>query len=659
MLEELFNPKSIAIVGASREKEKIGNIILRNIKSTYKGKLYPVNNKVSSVEGLQSYKSLKDIHDHVDLVIISIPRDGVPSVMEEVGEIGTKAAVIITSGFREVDDHGADLEKQIKEIANKYSIRFLGPNTMGFTTPSFNATFTYADVKIGNIAIVAQSGGMGAYMLNWAQRTRTGLSYFVSMGNQTDINEIDVFQFLANDINTKAIFTYIEGVADGERFLSELPDITIKKPIVFIKGGAGKSGAQAVKTHTGSIAGSIELFRAAVKTVGGILVEDLNDFLNLVKMVLSEESFSKDILVITNSGGHGVLTTDSIDRNSLNLIEIPELKYNALRNMLPEQSIPKNPLDLSGDANSERYKNALEIVQDLNCTKLVLVQSLAMVTCNEVAKTILRYKGKSVVGVFMGSDAESAIRMLDSANIPAFNFPEDAVKAVKNVLEKKEPIKKIRYPDPLIEAKNLILNKKILSDEDSIKLMEIYGIKVPDYAIVSDLNDAKEKSKKIGFPVVMKMSSDQPVHKTELGGVIMNVEEKDVEEAFNKIKSKAPRVLIQKQLSGVEAFIGGIVDPVFGPSVLAGLGGIYVEVLKSISYGISPISEDEALEMLKESKVYSLLNARKRNYNLGSLINAITRISRMIVDLNIKEMDINPIIVNEDGAFATDIRIIL
>lgn len=659
MLENLLNPKSIAIVGASRDKEKIGNIILRNIKSTYQGKLYPVNDKVSTVEGLKAYKSLKDIGESVDLVIISIPRDGVPSIMEDVGDIGTKVAVIITSGFREVDEHGSDLEKQILEIAKKYQIRFLGPNTMGFTTPAFNATFTYADVKVGNVAIVAQSGGMGAYMLNWAQRTKTGLSYFVSLGNQTDINEIDIFEFLANDVSTRTIFTYLEGVADGKRFLEEMPDIIKKKPVVFIKGGKGNSGAQAVKTHTGSIAGSFELFRAAVKTVGGILVEDLDDFLNLIKMVLSDEKFYKDILVVTNSGGHGVLTTDEIEKQSLNLINIPELRGNQLKKMLPPQSIPKNPLDLSGDANGERYRTALNIIQDLECTKLVLVQSLAMISCTEVAKMLVKYKGRSIVGVLMGSDSESALRMLDASNIPGFNFPEDAVKAIKYITGKREPVKKIRIAEPILEAQNIVKGKTALTDEESIKLMQIYGIRVPEYAIVDNIEDAIRESKRIGFPVVMKISTDQPVHKTELGGVIMNVEENDVEQSFKTIMSKAPRVLIQKQLTGVEIFLGAINDPAFGPSVLVGPGGIYVEVLKSISYGLSPISEEEALDMMKVSKAYDLLTARKRNYNAASLIRAITSISRMIVDLGIKEMDINPIIVNETGAYATDIRIVL
>ncbi len=658
MFENLFRPKSIAIVGASRDKEKIGNIILRNIKSTYQGKIYPVNDKVPAVENIKAYNSLKEIGAPVDLVVISIPRSGVPAVMEEVGSIGTKAAVIITSGFREVDEEGARLEEQVSQIAKKYGIRFLGPNTMGFITPAFNATFAYADVKIGNIAIVAQSGGMGAYMLDWAQRTKTGLSYFVSLGNQTDLNEIDIFEFLANDINTSSIFTYLEGVADGSRFLNTLPEITNKKPIVFIKGGTGKYGAQAVQTHTGSIAGSIELFRAAVQTVGGVLVNNLDDFLNLIKIVQSDEKYLKDILIITNSGGHGVLTTDEIERQSLSLVTLTDQTDAALLKILPAQSLPKNPLDLSGDANGERFREALEIVQNLECTKLVLVQALATVSCTEVAKVLIKYKGKRIVAVLMGSDSEPALRILSSAGIPAFSFPEDAVKAIKYISDMRASTIKLRTSEPISGAIDIVKNKKFLNDEESLRLLELYGIRVPEWGIVSSLDDAKKVSAKIGFPVVMKVSSDQPMHKTEIGGVILNVEEKDVESAFKTLISKAPKVMIQQQLSGVEVFIGGLKDPAFGPAVLIGPGGVYVEVIKSISYGLSPVSEDEALQMMKNSKVYSLLTARNRNYNISATVRALTRVSRMIEDLNIKEMDINPLIVNEKNAFASDVRVI-
>jgi len=659
MLEELFYPKSIAIVGASRNREKIGNIILRNIISTYTGKIYPINNRADVIEGIKSYKSISDINEPVDLVIFSIPREEILEAMEEAGKAGAKAAVVITAGFRERDEEGARLEKEMVKIASNYSIRFLGPNTMGIVTPAFNATFTFADVKQGNIALVAQSGGMGAYMLNWAQRTRTGLSYFVGLGNQADLKEIDIFRFLANDSQTKAIFSYIEGISDGNRFLSEMPEITAKKPVIFLKGGASAAGQQAARTHTGSLAGSYELFRAAVKTVGGIFVENLTDLLNLAKIISSGEQIKEDILIITNSGGHGVLTVDEIDRNRLNLITMPPKVQSTLSMVLPPYASPRNPLDLGGDADINRYITAFKMVQGLDCTKLVLVQSLETVSCGEVARALLNFKGKGFIGVVMGMGEDAAARILDSANIPSFRFPEDAVRAIRYYTDRREPIQKIRIAEPIIEAEELVKGKSTLKDFEAFKLMEIYGIRVPPWAVASSLDEAKEASERIGFPLVMKVSLDEPAHKTELGGVVTNVEREDLENVFNRLSSISKRILLQKQLSGAEVFIGGINDATFGPAVMVGMGGVYVEVIKSVSYGLSPVSEQEALQMLKESRVYDMLTARKRNYNINAVVRTLSRISRLIVDLSIKEMDINPLIVNQDGAFAVDVRVVL
>ncbi len=659
LLEELFYPKSIAVVGASRSKEKIGNIIFRNIKSTFSGKVYPVNNRAEEVEGVQAYSSVSKIPDKVDLAIISVPKEFVIEVMEDLGKASVPAAIVITSGFREIGEEGAKLEEELKAVASKHGIRFLGPNTMGIVTPSFNATFTYVDVKPGNIALVAQSGGMGAYMLNWAQATKTGLSYFIGLGNQADIKEVDVFEFLAESPETKAIFVYLEGVSDGQKFLDIMPDITRKKPVVFLKGGASAAGAQAVKTHTGSLAGSYELFKAAVETVGAIFVENLTDMLNLAKLIASNEPIKENILIVTNSGGHAVLTVDEIERQKLGLIKLPPKAIQDLSIVLPSFVTPKNPLDLGGDATLERYITALKIVQGLDCTKLVMVQSLATVSCLEVAKALQNFKGRGVVGVMMGLAEEAAIRVLDSANIPAFNFPEDAVRAIRYFVKRKESTKKIRIPAPIPEALNIINGKKVIPDYEAFKILEIYGIRVAPWAVVTDLDEAKKQAERIGYPLVVKISSDQPVHKTELGGVFLNVERENLESAFNAAKSMSNRVLLQKQLDGVEVFVGAVKDPVFGPAVLVGLGGIYVEVIRSVSYGLSPISEDEALNMLTESKVYSALTARKRNYNVNSVIRTITRVSRMIVDLDVKEMDINPLIVNKDGAFAVDVRMLV
>jgi acetyl coenzyme A synthetase (ADP forming)-like protein len=657
-LDPLFRPKSIAVVGASRNREKIGNIILRNLIATYRGKIYPVNNKAEEIEGMKSYKTLKEIPGDVDLAIISVPRQFAVEVMEDAVEKGVKASIVITSGFREVGDEGAKLEEELISTAKKGGIRVLGPNTMGLISPDFNGTFAYANVQRGEIALVVQSGGIGAYMLDWAQRTRTGISFLVSMGNQADVKEYEVIDYLSRDPETRAIFVYLEGVADGEKFLDVVPDAASRKPVVFIKGGATAKGAEAVKTHTGSLAGSYEVFKAAIKTVGGIFVEDLSDFLNLTRFVTSPEPIKGDILVVTNSGGHGVLTSDAISRNGLNMVDIPDRIKDELRKILPVTSLPKNPLDLSGDAGRDRYAEAMKIVQDLDCTKLVIVQSLPVVSCSEVAKVLLNYKGKGVVGVMMGVDEDSALRILESASIPAFNFPEAAVRAIRYLTSKPNPRKKIRVAQPISSAVELTKGKEYLADYEALKLMEIYGIKTPKWGVVQSEEEAQRVADSIGYPVVMKISADKPLHKTEMKGVVMNVEKDMVKSVYKQLSQITKRVMIQEQLTGLEVFVGGLKDPVFGHTVLVGSGGIYVEVLKNVSYGISPVYEDEALEMLKESKVHDMLTARKRGYDEGSLIRTIVTVSRMIVDLNIKEMDINPLIVNENGAFAVDVRIL-
>ncbi len=658
MLEALFKPKSIAVIGASKNRNKVGNIILRNLLSTYSGKIIPINNNAEKVEGLNAYKSIKDVKDHVDLAIIAVPREEVPEVMEELGESNVKASIIITSGFRELDEKGAELENEIVSIAKKYGIRFLGPNTFGIITPSFNATFAFSDVKRGNIALVVQSGGIGVYMLNWAQRSRMGISYFVSLGNQADLKETDIIEYLANDPETKAIFSYIEGISDGQRFLDVLPEVTKIKPVVFLKGGVSTHGSAAAKTHTGSLAGSYEIFKAAVRAVGAILVEDLSDFLDLARLISSDEPVKNSVLVITNSGGHGVLTSDAIDKYGLTPIELPDNIIAELQKVLPPQTSPHNPLDLSGDATSSRYDSALNVVRDLDCTKVVIVQSLPMVSCTEVARVLLNYKGSGIVGVVMGLDEDEAIRLLESARIPVFRFPETAIKSISYISRKTIGQQKIRIPNPSKDVLEIVSGKKFLRDYEAFSLLERYNIQVAPWRIVTTEEEAEKASKDIGFPVVMKVSADTPIHKTEIGGVILNVDSVEkVKSVFSLLKSKAPRVLIQKQLSGAEVFVGGIKDQIFGHAVVVGAGGIYVEVFKAVSYGLAPVYEPEALQMIKESKVYDVLTGRGKKYNVDSLVELIVKTSRLLIDLDVKELDFNPVIVTEDNAYVVDARI--
>ncbi len=656
-LADLLNPKSIAVVGASRARNKIGNILFRNVAATFGGRLYAVNSSGGVVEGKKAYAALSLIKGEVDLIIVAVPREAVAAVMADAARKHVKGAVIITSGFREVDEHGAELETDVRRIAADAGIRIFGPNTLGLVTPSFNATFYFATVPKGRVALVAQSGGLGIYMLEWAQRSKTGISYFVSLGNQVDVSEAEVLEFLADDPATRAIFVYLESVSDGARFLQMVPKATRRKPVIFLKGGLGKKGSEAARTHTGSLAGSADVFRAAVNAVGGMLVEDLEDSLNLARLLTAEETIKPDLLVLTNSGGHGVITADEIERRSLRLMTIPEQTLIGLSKLLPPQIRPRNPLDLSGDATAERYRAAIAEVQDLDCTKLVLVQSLPLLSCVEVANTIMGFKGKNIVGVMMGTDEDAAARILDAGGLPSFRFPEDAVRAISHYAMRPVPRSKLRKANPIQEAVRLVSGKATLADRDAIRLMELYGVRVPPYGVVTTANEAVKVAESIRYPVVMKISPEEPVHKTELNGVVLNVaEKKQVTDSFAALSRITPRVMIQRQLSGLEVFLGALDDPTFGQTVLVSAGGIYVEVMGRPSHRLAPIAEDEAEEMLHESRVHDMLNARKRGYDEDALKRTMLQLSRIAVDLRIKAIDLNPVIVNAEGAFVVDVR---
>jgi len=656
----LLNPRSIAVVGASRERGKIGNVVFRNIAATFGGKLYAVNSSGEDVEGSKAYAALSLVEDEVDLIVIAVPRDAVSGVMADAAKKRVKGAVIITSGFREADEHGAELERRIQGIASSAGIRIFGPNTLGLVTPSFNATFAFSEVPRGKVALVAQSGGLGMYMLEWAQRSRTGISYFVSLGNQTDVSEAEVLDFLADDSATGVIFVYLESVSDGQRFLDLAPRATKRKPVIFLKGGLGKKGSEAAKTHTGSLAGSADVFRAAVNAVGGMLVENLEDSLNLARLLTGEEAIKPDILVVTNSGGHGVITADEIERRSLRLTALPERTAAGLSRFLPPQIRRRNPLDLSGDATAERYRAALDEVQGLDCTKLVLVQSMPLLSCVEVANTIMEFKGKGVVGVMMGSDEDAAVGILDVGGVPSFRFPEEAVRAIGHYVARPAARSKVRTARPILEAKRLVSGKRALKDSEGLRLMELYGIRVPPYGVATDADEAVKVAESMGYPVVMKISPDEPVHKTEVRGVVVNVvEERQVRNAFSDLSRITPRVLVQQQVSGLEVFLGGLDDPTFGPTVLVSAGGIYVEVVGTPSHRLAPLADAEAVEMMRESRVQGMLNARKRGYDQADLVRALLRLSTMIVDLPISQVDLNPVIVNADGAFVVDVRVML
>ena len=621
-LGRLFNPRSIAVVGASRKREKIGNIVFRNLADTFGGKLYAVNSAGEQVEGRKAYGALSLIEDEVDLAVIAVPRDAVPGVMLDAAKKRVKGAVVITSGFREVDDHGAELEEEVRRIAAEAGIRVFGPNTLGLITPSLNATFAFSEVPRGKVALVAQSGGLGMYMLEWAQRSRTGISYFVSLGNQADVSEAEVLEFLADDPATGVIFVYLESVSDGQRFLELVPKATRRKPVIFLKGGLGKKGSEAARTHTGSLAGSADVFRAAVNAVGGMLVENLEDSLNLARLLTGEEAIKPDLLVVTNSGGHGVITADEIERRSLRLAALPEQTVAGLSAFLPPQIRPRNPLDLSGDATAERYRAALAEVKRLDCTKLVLVQSLPLLSCVEVANIDHGVQGDERRGRHDGHGRGRGRGGPRRRRHPELQVPRGRRPGDRPL--RGPPRREDQGQDRPTHGRGEQARLRQARPDRQGRPPAHGGLRDKGPAIRGRHRPPtrrRSSRRASDIPVVMKISPDEPVHKTELKGVVLDVvDAKQARAVFSDLSKITPRVMVQQQVSGLEVFVGGLDDPTFGQTVLVSAGGVYVEVMGTPSHRLAPVAEDEAEEMLRESKVYAMLNARKRGYDQASLV---------------------------------------
>jgi len=439
-LKPLFEPKSVAVVGASREPWKTGHIILKNIiEAGYKGKIYPVNPKANEILGLKTYPKITAIPDDVDLVVVVVPARFVPSVMEDAGIKGVKAAVIISGGFAETGPEGAKLQEEVKKVARKYGIRFLGPNCQGVNNPHMGLCASWPLIKkAGPLAIVSQSGTVAATFEIWAEREGVGISKMVALGNRADINEIDVLEYLGEDPNTKAIGMYIESVSDGRRFLEVASEVTRKKPVVILKGGRTEAGARAVASHTGSLAGSYAIYLAAFKKVGVLPVDSIEELYDVTKgLALLPQPKGNKILIVTSSGGSGIIATDYSEMLGLNVTSLTNKIAATLRERLPSYCIVKNPLDLTGDATADRYDTVLrEVVNDPNVDIVLTIFGDPIPKANEVIEKYFRL-GKTIVPVYLGGgDVEEVEKeLMHSKGIPVFPTPERGIRVIKALYE--------------------------------------------------------------------------------------------------------------------------------------------------------------------------------------------------------------------------------
>ena len=692
MLESLINPGAIAVIGASADPGKVGHAILKNLlRYKFKGSLFPINPACGEILGLQAYAKISDVRHRVDLAVIVIPAKLVPASLRACAACGVKAAVVISAGFKESGADGTILEEELKAICREQHIRILGPNCLGLinTATDMNATFAADMLPKGTIGFFSQSGAMGIAIMDWAIGNDVGFSKFISLGNKADLSEIDFIEYFMDDPETSIILGYIEDVVDGKRFMDVAQKSTKVKPIILLKSGGTEAGARAASSHTGALAGSDIAFEAAFKQTGVMRAQGVQDLFDTALAFLEGKiPGGNGLLVITNAGGPGIIAADTAERLGIELPHMTKESLMAMAPKLPPNASIFNPVDVIGDATSARYAAVLEqAARDPNVDgMLVILTPQAMTDMEKTAQVVIQTAqatDKPIIASFMGEKrVHASIEMLKAASIPNFSYPELAVKAFKRLSDQRvwmnakteERVTAWYNFDAAAETVAAILKKGInqVIEDEAMQILTYYGFQFPRHAIARTSKEAAAVASTIGFPVVMKISSPDILHKTEVGGVRMNVKSpKEAEDVFLDITTNARRIMPDAFIRGVmvfemlkngkEVILGVTFDRTFGHMIMFGLGGIYVEIMKDVAFRIVPVARRDALAMINEIKTIGLLRGARgeRPADIDSIATYIVNLSCLVSDFpEIQELDVNPLSVMEKGAVALDARII-
>ncbi|RLE15111.1 CoA-binding protein [Candidatus Aerophobetes bacterium] len=695
MLDNFFNPGSIAVVGVSLEKEKLGNQILKNIiNGGFEGDIFPVNKKATTstyLNGLRVYPDLKEIPAKVDLCIVVVPAVYVIPVIEDCGEKGVSSAVVITAGFKETGKKGAELESKLAKIAKDLGVRILGPNVLGIidTHSNLNASFAPTYPPSGNIAFISQSGALGCAVLDQCRGEGVGLSKFISLGNKMDLDEVDFISYLKDDPQTKVILGYLESIERGKEFIRVAKKVVKEKPIIMIKSGRSKAGRKAASSHTGALSGADEAYDVAFKEIGIIRAKTLTEAFEMARGFSSQPVPGGDrVLLLTNAGGAGIMATDACEDYSLNLTSLTEDSVKKLKEKLPPASSISNPLDILGDADPDRYRLALDtVLQDPNLDAIILLLTPQTTTNPEgVAKVIdelTKKKEKTILSCFMGGEmVNPAISILNKAKVPNYKEPEAAVRVLRNMInyrfirERKE--EKVEFFQVNKSDAERILKEEMekghfeVGGVNALKVMSAYGIPTVDNYLVRTPEEAVQVARKISGPVVMKIESPAIIHKSDIGGVKLNVSVDQVKRSFNQIMENAERFLhgddeivgisIQPMLKeGKEVLIGAIRDITFGYLIRFGMGGKYVELFRDFSTKIVPLTPSKVEEMINETRIISRLLKGFRDEgpsDINLVRDSLLRLSQLVQDISwIEEIEANPLVVWEKGGVIIDARI--
>lgn len=706
-LSRVLSPRSVAVIGASRKPGSVGEAIFKNLlRAEYKGILYPVNPKSDSISGVKCYRSVSEIPDPVDLAIIIVANTVVPDILRACADKRIPGAIVVSAGFKEIGGKGIDLENEVRKIAEENGIALIGPNCLGFinTDPAvqLNASFAATMPRAGNIAFLSQSGALCTAVLDYAKGKGIGFSKFISMGNKAVTNELDFLRALRDDPMTDVILMYVEDLSNGRDFIDAARtitgDLSKPKPIIAIKSGRTKEGAKAASSHTGSLAGSDEVYDAIFIQSGVLRVETVEELFDYA-IAFSQQPLPKSnrVAIVTNAGGPGIMATDALVRHGLELAPLEQKTKDQLRVALPETANINNPVDVIGDARHDRYEAALKaVVADPNVDGVVVILTpQAMTDIREIGQVVANvavsmrtqpWLAKPILASFMGIvDVSVGVMILERAGVPHYTFPEAAVRALARMHDyglnwlarprtgvKVYPVQKEVVEKIFDHVRSQ--GRTYLPEIEALKVFSAYGIPVLESQLAKTEEEAIAHARRIGFPVVLKIVSPHIVHKLDAGGVAIDIrDEASVSREFRKMMQTAVSLVgadkiwgveVQKMADkGTEIFLGSKRDAKFGPVVVFGMGGTYVEVFKDVAFRLAPMRELTLEHMIKNIKGYKLLEGyRGKPADIDKIKECLGRLSQLVIDFpEIEELDINPIIVYPpgNGARAVDGRILL
>ncbi|GAB4397640.1 MAG: bifunctional acetate--CoA ligase family protein/GNAT family N-acetyltransferase [Anaerolineales bacterium] len=698
-LKSLFAPKNVAVIGATEKEGSVGRTILWNlISSPFGGAVFPINPKRPSLLGIKAYASVRDVPDPIDLAVIVTPSAAIPDLITECGEVGVKGVIVISAGFKEIGAEGVELERRLLENARKYKMRVIGPNCLGVMSPvsGLNATFAAGMARKGKVAFISQSGALCTAVLDWSFKENVGFSHFVSVGSMLDVDWGDLIYYLGDDPHTESIVIYMESIGDARSFLSAAREVALTKPIIVIKPGRTEGAARAAASHTGSLTGSDEVLDAAFRRAGVLRVNNISEIFSMAE-VLGRQPRPKGprLTIITNAGGPGVLATDTLLTTGGELAEVSPQTMAKLSEFLPSAWSHNNPIDIIGDASPERYAKTLEVAaQDEKSDGLLVILTPQAMTDPTATAELLKDYAKSYDKPILaswsgGKEVAAGEAILNKAGIPTFEYPDDAARAFTYMWHSTDNLRTLyetpSLPDDALGAPDRLKAREIithvretgrtlLTEAESKQLLAAYGIPTTPTLIAVSAEEAAAHAEKLGFPVVLKLHSETISHKTDVGGVQLNLKDAAaVRAAYQAIQQSVTQkvgaehflgVTVQPmiKLDGYELIIGSSIDPQFGPVLLFGTGGQLVEVFKDRALALPPLTTTLARRMVERTKIYTALKGvrGRQPVNLEALDKLLVRFSQLIVEQRwIKELDINPLMASPDGLLALDARVLL